>query len=103
MLRLRRCGPICGHPESGAPRYPVEAHFGPPATPGRSTGTMSYPTPEQPHDWQAPADPYQTHGMPPPAQPGGYPPPYGYGYGVPMAPPTNPLAITSLVLSCVGV
>jgi hypothetical protein len=68
---------------------------------------MSYPTPDQPPDWQAPADPYQTHGPPPPGYPGSYPPPYGYGYGygygVPMAQPTNPLAITSLVLSCVGV
>jgi hypothetical protein len=39
--------------------------------------------------------------------PAGYqaypPPPYGYGYAMPVAAPTNPLAITSLVLSCVGV
>src|SRR5690242_6338107 len=50
---------------------------------------MSYPT-SDPNGWQTPpVDPYQTQ--------------YGYGYGYPATQPTNPLAVTGLVLAILGV
>jgi hypothetical protein len=76
---------------------------------------MTYPPeqPQQPGSWPDPSwspqpqapQPYQEPygavpgGVPGPGYPA-YPPNYGYGYGVPAR--TNTLAITSLVLSLVG-
>ena len=80
-------------PTSGAPGYPPTSGV---------PGYPAYPVdPYQASPAAYPVDPYQAAYQPAPA----YPPAPGYGYGVPMVagPATNTMAITSMILSLLGI